>query len=176
MSRGILAAGLAVALPLLGVLGAGLVRGEAPPAGPAIGGPAPSFDLPSADGAARLTSAGLRGRPAVVSFWATWCSGCREEHAALQAVAREYRGRAAFLGISVDDDAGAVRRFLDEHGAEYPVALDRQSRVAATFGVAGVPQTFVLDAQGAIVAAVQGPADGPVIREVLDVLLAAAER
>jgi thioredoxin-like negative regulator of GroEL len=71
----------------------------------------------------------------------------------------------------VDDDAGAVERFLEEHGSAYPVALDRTSQTASAFGAVGVPQTFFLDAGGTIVATLQGPAGAQQLREILDALL-----
>jgi len=171
VSLKILLTGLGIAASLLAVLGGGLVRGDGNPEPSGVGRPAPPFELASATGAAKLTASDLRGQPAVVNFWATWCPSCREEHATLQAAAREYQGRARFVGISTDDDAGAVKRFLDEHGAAYPMALDRQSQTASAFGATGVPQTYLLDASGTIVATVQGPVDGKALREVLEVLV-----
>ena len=170
MNLRILLAGLAMAASLLAVLGAGLVRSDSDAKLSSTSRLAPEFELPSVDGAGTLTSASLRGKPAVVSFWATWCPGCREEHETLQRLARELAGRVSFLGISVDDDAAAVRDFLGKHGSAYPVAIDRQSRTASDFGAVGLPTTFLLNANGAVIATLQGPVDPSALRKVLEAL------
>jgi len=171
MNLKILLAGLGASAALLLVLGGGLVAGGGQAQASGVGRPAPAFELPAVSGDVRLTSGSLRGKPAVVNFWATWCPGCRDEHGSLQQAARDFAGRASFLGISVDDDAGAVERVLEEHGSAYPVALDRTSQTASAFGAGGVPQTFFLDAGGTIVATLQGPAGAQQLREILDALL-----
>ncbi|HEY3451865.1 MAG TPA: TlpA disulfide reductase family protein [Myxococcales bacterium] len=174
MNLKILLVGLGLAAALLLVLGGGLVAGSGEAQASGVGQPAPAFELSSVSGSTRLTTASLRGKPAVVNFWATWCPGCREEHQALQQAARAFAGRVGFLGISVDDDSGAVRKFLEEHGSAYPVALDRQSQTASAFGAVGVPQTFLLDARGTVVATVQGPVDAKQLSEILNALLGPA--
>ncbi|MGC4122683.1 MAG: redoxin domain-containing protein [Myxococcales bacterium] len=174
MNLKILLVGMALAAALLVVLGGGLVVGNGEAQASGVGQPVPAFELPSVASGSRVSSASLRGKPAVVNFWATWCTGCREEHQELQQAARDFEGRAGFLGISVDDDASAVRKFLDEHGSAYPVVVDRLSQTASAFGATGVPQTYFLDANGIVVATLQGPVSAKQIAETLTAILGRA--
>jgi cytochrome c biogenesis protein CcmG/thiol:disulfide interchange protein DsbE len=157
LNRRVLSVGLVLVVPLLGVLMAGLGRDPHLVRSPLVGRPAPSFSLPPVGGGAPVTLADLRGRPAVLNFWATWCVPCLDEHGVLTQAARSLQGRAQFVGIVYQDDEANVRRFLGQHGAGYPSVLDEQGRTAIAYGIYGVPETFFIDASGTIVAKYTGP-------------------
>ena len=152
-------------LPLLGISAALLVqreRSDSAAAGPAAawpvatywtGRPAPELALPRLDGGGELRLAALRGRPALVNFWASWCAPCRRELPTLEAFARGQRGPAAMqvLAVNVGEDATLVREFLDVTGASaLRVLLDRDSRAHDAWGVAGLPMSYFIDARGRI--------------------------
>ncbi|WP_157271074.1 DsbE family thiol:disulfide interchange protein [Azohydromonas aeria] len=115
-----------------------------------VGHPAPAFVLPRLDDPAqRLDSRALQGRPWVLNVWASWCGPCREEMPQLQQLAT--RG-VPVLGLDYKDDAAAARAWLRAAGAspfEHAV-LDADGRAALDWGVSGVPETFVIDAQGIV--------------------------
>jgi len=150
VNRKVLLAGALVVLPLLGVLLANIRRDPTSVRSPLVGRAAPEFTLAPVGGGAPVTLASLRGKPIVINFWATYCVPCLQEHALLQAVARATAGRVTFLGVVYDDEESKVRAFMAEEGASYPVLIDHGGRTAIAFGVAGVPETFFIDAQGRI--------------------------
>lgn len=117
---------------------------------PLIGKPAPAFDLPTLGGKpAQLDVAALRGHPAVVNFFASWCVACKVEHPYLLQLAREQH--VSIIGVDYKDSDDALRDYLDTHGDPYHlIVLDRDGTMGIDWGVYGVPETFVLDAQGVI--------------------------
>jgi cytochrome c biogenesis protein CcmG/thiol:disulfide interchange protein DsbE len=148
-------------LVLLGVWGSAAGRGgqrTATPGvpGPAVGQLAPPFSLPAAGGGT-VTLAALRGRPLLLNFWATWCPDCRAELTALGRVRAAEGGRAAVVGVDVQQAAGPVRLFLAQQGVGWPVVLDAQGQLAAEYGVEDLPTTFFIDARGVIRRIYTGP-------------------
>ena len=133
--------GLAVVVFLL-LLSYGLLAG--PGSGPLNEGPAPDFSLQLFDGG-QLALADFRDRVVVVNFWASWCEPCREEAPILEKVWREYQDQGVTLiGIAYKDTEGKARAFLDEFGLTYPNGLDPGNRIARSYRVQGVPETFFI--------------------------------
>jgi cytochrome c biogenesis protein CcmG/thiol:disulfide interchange protein DsbE len=141
---------------------------------PLVGRAAPAFSLEVLGGGTR-TLADLRGKPAVLNFWATWCVPCQDEHPLLVQAARFYDGRVGFAGIVYQDDPSTISAWLGKHGGEgFPTLIDDGGRTAIAYGVYGVPETFVLDATGTIAEKFTGPVSPPRLRELLDSLVPAA--
>lgn len=88
----------------------------------------------------------------VVNVWASWCVPCRREHPVLLDAARVLEPYGVqFVGINTQDTVEDARAFLDELGAlPYPSVLDPDGRWAVEWGTFGVPETFVIDAEGRI--------------------------
>ena len=119
-------------------------------AGGTGGGPAARGGGPLLNGGA-VALRGLRGRPAVVNAWASWCDPCRAEFPILASVAAEYGGRVAFRGLDVTDDAGAARRFLASHPLPYPSYGDHDGTLARSLApLQKLPTTYFLDARGRV--------------------------
>lgn len=140
---------LAVVAPgLLGLPAAGAAPAVDP--GPAeVGAPAPAFRLP---GLRSGTVALPAGRPAVVNFWASWCNPCRKEFPLLARAQRRYADAGLeVIGVSYRDIAGDGRRYVAERDADWRFARDPDGRLAAAYGVRGVPQTFFVAADGTLV-------------------------
>jgi cytochrome c biogenesis protein CcmG/thiol:disulfide interchange protein DsbE len=167
MNRRILAAGLCVTVPLLGLMVAGLSRDTHAIRSPMIGRPAPGFSLTPLGGGPPVSLADLRGRPVVLNFWASWCGPCLQEHAALVQSARASAGRAWFFGVVYDDDQSSAQRFLRQQGSAYPSLVDEQGRTAIAYGVYGVPETFFIDAAGTVVTKHTGPLDQDALADEL---------
>lgn len=156
---------LAVLIALLALFAVGLQRDPRRLPSPLIGKRAPAFDLPTIalpgpPGAvpppARMTQADLRGAPVLVNFFASWCAGCQDEHPFLMELARS--GEVRLVGIDYKDAESDLRRWLGRHGDPYAVVLsDLSGNTGIDWGVYGVPETFVLDAQGRIVFKQIGP-------------------
>ena len=125
-----------------------------------VGEDAPAFSLPALSGDGDVELASYRGNVVVVNFWASWCAGCRDEHPALLNAWDRYRDRGVvFVGVDFEDHAGDAAVYAQEQGVDWPLATDPGSRAAIDFGVFGVPETFVLDGEGRIVAKRIGPVD-----------------
>ncbi len=167
MNKGVLAVGLVVTLPLIGLLLVNIHRDPTSISSPLIDKPAPDVRLMELSGGGSVQLSSLRGRPAVVNFWATWCIPCVQEHAALTAAARS-NPDVAFLGVVYEDTAENARGFLAQRGgAAYPSYADDDGKASIAFGVYGVPETFFIDAQGVIVEKYVGPLDGDTLRQRL---------
>jgi cytochrome c biogenesis protein CcmG, thiol:disulfide interchange protein DsbE len=94
----------------------------------------------------------FRGRLVLLNFWATWCGPCVEEIPAFSRWQHKFGdGRLQVIGVSMDDDEGAVKRFIAKHRVEYPIVMG-DAKLAESFGgVYGLPQSFLIDTQGRIV-------------------------
>ncbi|HZC31506.1 MAG TPA: TlpA disulfide reductase family protein [Gaiellaceae bacterium] len=114
-----------------------------------IGDAAPDFSWVTSDGrAVRLSS--LRGHPVVINFWATWCDPCRAEMPLLdRAAAADPRTR--FLAVDLGEDGPTIRAFFTKLGIQkLEPLLDADLATARRYGLANVPSTFFIGADGAI--------------------------
>lgn len=109
----------------------------------------------------------------LVNFWASWCAPCRVEHPNLEALANE--AGVPIYGINYKDDTSNALGFLAELGDPYvAVATDDSGRTARDWGVYGVPETFVVDGEGRIVARVAGPVTERTLERTIRPALATA--
>ncbi|WP_238321662.1 DsbE family thiol:disulfide interchange protein [Halocynthiibacter namhaensis] len=98
-----------------------------------------------------LTTGGVK----LVNFWASWCAPCRAEHPNLELLRSE---GMAIYGVNYKDDPQNALGFLAELGNPYAaIGADASARTALEWGVAGVPETFILDGEGRIVQRFAGP-------------------
>jgi cytochrome c biogenesis protein CcmG/thiol:disulfide interchange protein DsbE len=165
----VLAAGAIVVVPLLAILVLNLGRDPHTVRSPLIGRPAPPFSLVPVGGGSPLTLEGLRGQPAVINFWATWCEPCIAEHAALNSAARAFPD-VRFVGIVYEDEEPRTQEFLRQRPSGYPSLMDAGGQTAIAYGVFGVPETFFIDGSGRIVDKYVGPLD----REAIAAFIARA--
>jgi cytochrome c-type biogenesis protein len=110
---------------------------------------APELQLRTLDGQPFQLSS-LRGRVVLLNFWATWCVPCRAEIPDFSAMQRDLASRGlTVVGVSADDTADGVREFQKELKQDYTVVL-APADAKATYGVVGLPKTFVIDREGRI--------------------------
>jgi cytochrome c biogenesis protein CcmG/thiol:disulfide interchange protein DsbE len=92
-----------------------------------------------------------KDRLVVVNFWATWCLECEKEASDLEQAWRDYKDKGVqFVGIDYLDQAPLNQQYLDRYNITYPNAPDIQGRVYQAYGVQGLPETFVIDQNGAV--------------------------
>ena len=126
--------------------------------------PAPDFSLTGLDGKA-ITLASSKGKVILLNFWATWCGPCRAEIPELIELQNKYKDRLQVLGLVVDDDdRDAIKEFAEKFGINYPVAIATNEIRMQYGGIAALPTSFLLDAEGRIVQKHEGLRD-PVLYE-----------
>ena len=127
--------------------------GDAPGAGVCdiSGKAAPAFTLKDMNGA-DVSLADFKGQVVLLNFWATWCGPCRYEIPTFVKLQDKYRGRVAFLGLSVDDPVEKLKPFAEKYSVNYPllVGLGREDLQDAYGPIYGIPITVLIDRQGNI--------------------------
>lgn len=110
----------------------------------------------------RVTAESLRGRPAIVHFWASWCEPCVQEAPQFPKLAARLGDRASLVAVDWSDDRRGARAFLRRFGWTFPVLADPGGVAGQRAGVQGLPTTLILDADGRVVQRLSGPqtADG----------------
>jgi len=140
-----------------------------------VGKSAPDFDLPALSGTnvPGLKRADLAGHLTLVNVFASWCVPCRQEHPLLSALAADPRIR--LVGIDYKDQPGDASAFLGELGNPYTaIGVDLHGRTGIDWGVYGVPETFLVGADGIIRHKVIGPLSADVLANDLEPAIAAA--
>jgi len=97
--------------------------------------------------------ADLRGKVVIINFWASWCAECRPEMPALQQLHRDYSTRGLIvIGINAREDKATIRRYAKKLGLTFPLLLDPDGKINATYGVVGLPATFIIGRDGRAIA------------------------
>lgn len=145
-----LAAPLIAFLALAVVLMLGLQRDPRALPSALIDQPLPVIDGPLLqDPGRRFDSAPMRGQVWMLNVWASWCGPCQEELPALNVLAA--RDRVPLYGLNYKDQPAPALALLARVGNPYLAsAVDADGRVGMDLGVQGVPETFVIDAQGRV--------------------------
>ena len=149
---------------VVGFLAAGLTLNPREVPSPFIGRPAPDFSLPQLHDPQKVFSPKeLAGQVWLLNVWASWCSGCKDEHPVLMQLAQS--GSVPIYGMDYKDRRMEALAWLKRQGNPYPLsAMDEAGRIGIDYGVYGVPETFVIDKKGVIRYKQIGPLD----QEALD--------
>jgi cytochrome c biogenesis protein CcmG/thiol:disulfide interchange protein DsbE len=150
MSRRALATTGVALFAVVAVIAIEVATGGSPQARPAPQLPTQVLNPP------RVDLASLRGKPALINFWASWCHPCRQEAPEMERFAQGLDGRAHLIGVDWSDDLDNARDFVREHRWTFPVLRD-EGQVGDEYGIGGLPTTFVLDPRGRIVETLRGP-------------------
>jgi cytochrome c biogenesis protein CcmG/thiol:disulfide interchange protein DsbE len=136
-------------LSLLGVVGFRLVNASKGPL--ELGQPAPDFVLTTFDGR-EFDTTELRGQVIVVNVWASWCVTCVDEAEELEQAYQMFKDRGViFLGVDWSDTESKALAYLERFGITYPNGPDIGQRIYESYRVTGVPETFVIAADGRLV-------------------------
>jgi cytochrome c biogenesis protein CcmG/thiol:disulfide interchange protein DsbE len=141
---------LAVFALLVVFLGKGLLLNPSEVPSPLIDKPAPGFNLPRLhDPVTEISNKDMAGKVWMLNVWASWCVSCRQEHPLLVDLSR--RGIVPIYGLNYKDTREEAIAWLQQLGNPYLAsAFDVDGRVGLDYGVYGVPETYVIDAQGVI--------------------------
>ncbi|MGH8567188.1 MAG: TlpA disulfide reductase family protein, partial [Gammaproteobacteria bacterium] len=123
---------------------------------------APEYTARRLGSTEQVSLASLRGQVVLLNTWATWCSPCRKEMPAFEALHREYRDQGlAVIGVNIDEGQAdeQVARYVEGKGIGFPIWRDPENRFAKRFRVLGVPETFLVNREEVIVRHWQGPVD-----------------
>lgn len=124
------------------------------------GDKAPAFSAVRADGVAVTFPGDYVGKPVVIRFWADWCRYCEGEMKLIENVYLRRKSHGLeVLAINAGQDRETVLAFMRKIGASYPALLDRQSEIARSYGVVGLPTTYFIGADGVVKSKVVGEAD-----------------
>jgi len=116
------------------------------------GAQAPVFSGIQATSDAPVSLADYKGKVVVVNFWASWCSTCKEEAQVVADEAKKWQAKGvAFLGVDSHDTTAGAHTYYKTYGLDYPSVVDSDSRVGASYGVTGLPETFVISPDGIVV-------------------------
>jgi cytochrome c biogenesis protein CcmG/thiol:disulfide interchange protein DsbE len=115
----------------------------------------------------KVTLADLRGSPALINFWASWCDPCRKEAPELERLSRSLPQGARLVGVDYTDQEDSARDFIREYGWTFPVLSDPDGVVGARYAFSGLPTTVVIDSSGRIVETLRGPQTEADFREAL---------
>lgn len=151
---------LAAFVLMAGLLGYGLTLDPKKVPSPLIDKPAPAFSLARLHKPeVTLTGKDLLGQVWVLNVWASWCVACRAEHVVITQLAE--MNLAPVIGLNYKDQPKDAKRWLVELGDPYDASLsDLDGRVGIDWGVYGVPETFIIDANGLIKYKHIGPVTG----------------
>ena len=144
-----------VLLAFLTVLLAGCYRGSRPPR---IGTAAPDFTVQDADRTVTLRD--LHGKVVVLNFWATWCAPCVEEMPSLVQLQQRFKDKGlSVVGVSIDVDGDAYRKFLKDYKIDFVTVRDPDQKTSSLYGSFKWPETYIIDRDGIVRRKFIGPVE-----------------
>jgi len=139
-----------------------VARGQRPAA------PEAARSLPVLGGAGRGSLAAFRGKVVVLNFWASWCEPCQDEAPLLErAQSRLERHDATVLGVTYEDASPDSQSFVRRYHLTYPNLRDSDGEFAHSYGTDQLPESFIIDRQGRIVAISRGEIEQPFLNRAL---------
>ena len=124
-------------------------RSATPRAADHIGRDAIAFALEDLDGN-RVDLQSLKGKVALLDFWASWCGPCVAELPHIEKLHRDFKDRGlVVLGVN-NEDVVVAREFVKRKGYTFTTLFDEGSEVTRKYRVSGIPQVFIIDREGIV--------------------------
>ena len=118
---------------------------------PAFGANAPELIFTTATGEP-LSLAALRGKVVYLDYWASWCAPCRQSFPWMEQMQERYGERGfVVLAVNVDRERAEAQRFLAVSPAKFRIAYDPNGDTARLMNIKGMPSSFLIGRDGAII-------------------------
>lgn len=106
---------------------------------------------------AEKTRAVVKGKIALLNFWATWCPPCKEEIPSIERLSQMMKGKKfEVFAVSVGESPATVKAFAAEQKMTFPIYLDPKNALTRTYASQGIPTTYILDKDGRFIAGMVG--------------------
>ncbi len=124
-----------------------------------IGQQAPAIEIANAADKKDLPLAYIKNKVLFINFWASWCQPCVIEMPSINRLANHFKNNSDFIVLTViyRDDLENATSFIKNNNLDLPVMIDRNMKTAKSFGVTGVPETFIIDKNNVIRGKFIGP-------------------
>ena len=137
---------------------------------PVVVGDYKDFTVTDANGQ-KIKLSEFIGKPIVINFWASWCAPCRAELPHFDKLAKELKGQAEFLMVSVYLNKEQVKQFVSQNGYTFPLYFDYEEEGANAYEVTGIPVTVFITAEGNVKAKVVGAMSEAVLRSYINQIM-----
>jgi thiol-disulfide isomerase/thioredoxin len=128
---------------------------------------APRFNAKTMDGE-RFTTQSVAGHPVLIQFWATWCSKCRGDQAAVDAISREHADKGlVVLAVDLGESRRTVKSYLERSPRQCKIVLMDDTNLAAVFGARAVPMYVLIGRNGKIAGTQMGAGGGAMLRRFI---------
>jgi thiol-disulfide isomerase/thioredoxin len=129
--------------------------------------PAPKFMARTLDGE-KLTNESLKGKTVLLQFWATWCSFCRRDQPAVDALVHDYAGKGlVVLAVNVGESRSKVMQYLRDSPRACKIVLTEDTNLAAVFAATAFPLYVLIDKDGNVAATQRGAGGEDALRRLL---------
>ena len=119
---------------------------------PSVGDKAREINLPDIKGK-NISLSSLQGKVVLIDFWASWCGPCRRTVPDLKKTYAKYQSKGfEIFGVSLDSDKNDWKQALKEDNINWIHVNDSRGNVAGIWNVMYIPNVFLLDKNGKIVA------------------------
>ncbi len=136
--------------------------------------PAPDFSVIDADGNKTKLSE-MKGKPVVINFWATWCSYCKDEMPDFEKMYKKYGEEVQFMMVDLTDGRletlDGAKKHISDNEFTFPVYFDTGSEAAKAYGIAGIPATYFIDAEGNLITYANGMIDVELIEKGIEMII-----
>jgi len=105
----------------------------------------------------KVSLSNYRGQVVFLNFWATWCPPCRGEMPSMERLYRKLKDKGlVVLAVDLQEDAKSVQKFVNELKLTFPVVLDSDGRVGATYGARSIPTSYLIGRDGSALGGMVG--------------------
>jgi peroxiredoxin len=132
----------------------------------------PAFALKTLNGRVMHYPESFNGKVVVIRFWADWCPFCETEMKDIEPVYRKYKSQGlVILALNVRQDRETAAAFINKLGISYPILLDLEGETARSYGVIGLPTTFVIDRTGRLHTRIIGESTAELFEQIVGELM-----